>query len=371
MQINVVDAGVEVAVHHHRTLLSWAWLFDHSDDPDSRDADTGQRIRATYGEAAPGLRGARVSGDRGVDLMWAGDLQTSVSRSTLAVAGSPVRVARRDPVSADLGLGDDVTLWDEGAALDVPTFDADQALNDQATTAAALATLWRFGFVTFDGVAPGEASTRALASMIGPVRRTVFGDIWELAADVTSHQDSAYTTDDLGPHTDGTYLHEAPGLQLFVCQDRDGSGGDSTIVDGFAAVRRLVERDPDAASLLAAVSIPGHYVEPGVDLRAERPVIRLDGRGCLVQLSLNNYDRSPFHAGEHDEALRAAYAKLSRDVEGPARARHLEWRPGRAMIIDNWRVLHGRTGFSGSRRFLGAYLTHGDLESRRRVLELA
>jgi len=38
--------------------------------------------------------------------------------------------------------------------------------------------------------------------------------------------------------------------------------------------------------------------------------------------------------------------------------------PGRAVIFDNWRVLHGRTAFDGKRRVCGAYLNRDDFYSR-------
>jgi trimethyllysine dioxygenase len=37
------------------------------------------------------------------------------------------------------------------------------------------------------------------------------------------------------------------------------------------------------------------------------------------------------------------------------------------MLFDNWRVLHGRTAYTGVRRLCGAYLNHEDFESRLRL----
>jgi len=38
--------------------------------------------------------------------------------------------------------------------------------------------------------------------------------------------------------------------------------------------------------------------------------------------------------------------------------------PGRAVIFDNWRVLHGRSAFKGKRTMCGAYIGIDQFESR-------
>jgi len=41
--------------------------------------------------------------------------------------------------------------------------------------------------------------------------------------------------------------------------------------------------------------------------------------------------------------------------------------PGRALIFDNWRVLHGRSEFTGKRRMCGGYINRDDFMSRWRT----
>jgi trimethyllysine dioxygenase len=38
------------------------------------------------------------------------------------------------------------------------------------------------------------------------------------------------------------------------------------------------------------------------------------------------------------------------------------------VVIDNWRVMHGRAAFTGQRRMCGAYVGADDWRSRRRAL---
>ena len=42
--------------------------------------------------------------------------------------------------------------------------------------------------------------------------------------------------------------------------------------------------------------------------------------------------------------------------------------PGKAVVIDNWRVLHGRSAFSGYRKMVGAYVGWDDYQSKLRIL---
>lgn len=42
--------------------------------------------------------------------------------------------------------------------------------------------------------------------------------------------------------------------------------------------------------------------------------------------------------------------------------------PGLIIFLDNWRVLHGRTAFTGFRHLCGAYISRSDWLSRARTL---
>lgn len=41
--------------------------------------------------------------------------------------------------------------------------------------------------------------------------------------------------------------------------------------------------------------------------------------------------------------------------------------PGDVYFVDNWRVLHGRTGFKGNRTLCGCYVERDDYMSLARV----
>ena len=86
-------------------------------------------------------------------------------------------------------------------------------------------------------------------------------------------------------------------------------------------------------------------------------------------MSFNNDDRAPFLLPEAEMiAFYDAIRVFDTIVNDAAR----QWRhvlaPGEAMLFDNWRVLHGRSAYTGLRRMCGGYVNREDIESRLRQL---
>jgi trimethyllysine dioxygenase len=121
-----------------------------------------------------------------------------------------------------------------------------------------------------DGRACHVEATRELATRVGYVRETIFGGMWDFTANL-AFKDTAYTSQAIGPHTDGTYSFDSPGFQMFHCLQFDGTGGDSTLVDGFKVADDIRRSDPEAFEVLSSVKVPAQYLGDGVHLRAEHP----------------------------------------------------------------------------------------------------
>lgn len=62
-----------------------------------------------------------------------------------------------------------------------------------------------------------------------------------------------------------------------------------------------------------------------------------------------------------------AMRQLSKAVTDPSGEWWIKLRPGQVLFIDNWRVLHGRSAFTGVRWVAGGYISHTDYFSRARV----
>lgn len=342
------------------TELTWAWVRDHSRDPDSYDARTGQRLvdSSVYD---PGRRGvaARVEGGS-IVVEWSDATTPSLLPVDLL---DELRADRRHAHRSD-----DRLLWDRATIeANWPTVEHDAVLGSDAGVATLLELLHRVGFCIVTGTPPSADATQRVVERIGYVRHTIFGGFWEFQPDL-ARDDTAYTSIELPHHTDGTYSHDAPGAQILHCLGHEGEGGESTMVDGFAAADELLRTAPEHHDTLRRIEVPGRYLGDGAHLVARRPILRFEGDE-LVQVSYNSTDRAPFLLPPDDaDRFYAAVAAFERLLADPSRRWERRLRPGEAMIFDNWRVLHGRRSFTGARRMCGAYVNREDIESRRRVL---
>jgi trimethyllysine dioxygenase len=341
------------------TRYPWLWLRDHAHDPDTLHPVTQQRQLFTA-RVPRGLRGlsCEVVGD---DLAVTWDVLEPASVLPVAFLSR-----HRHPRVARVGLDVPVTLWNSSVA--TPTVGYDAVMASDAGVARWLRAALQHGFCIVEDTPATMEGTGALLRRVSYVRETIFGGLWQFEDDMAK-ADTAYTNLELRGHTDGTYSADAPGFQMLHCLEFHGTGGESTLVDAFAVARRLEAEHPDWFEVLSTVAVPGQYIGDGAHLMAVRPVFRHDHTGRLVQVSFNNYDRAPFLLDEVDQvafydALRA-FEELTND---PAMQWRHALRPGEAMLLDNWRVLHGRAAYSGRRRMCGGYLNREDVESRLRQL---
>lgn len=338
----------------------WIWLRDHAHDADTLHPVTGQRQLFTA-RVPRGLRG--LSCDlvgESLEITW--DVLEPPSRLPVSFL-----LAHRHPRPARAAADVPVTLWN-AASVTTPTVSYDAVMAGDDGVAQWLQHTLQYGFCIVDDTPATALATEQLLRRIGYIRETVFGGFWEFEADLAM-PDTAYTTLELRGHTDGTYSHDAPGCQLLHCLEFDGVGGETTLVDGFAIARRIEAEAPELFDVLSTVAVPGQYLGDGVHLLATRPVFRHDHTGRLVQVSFNNYDRAPFLLDEADTVLFYDAIRLFDEI---ANEPSMQWRrtlqPGVALLLDNWRVLHGRTTYTGARRMCGGYVNREDVESRLRQL---
>jgi trimethyllysine dioxygenase len=226
-----------------------------------------------------------------------------------------------------------------------------------------LKNLYQYGFCVIEDCETEIKSVEKIANKIGYVRQSIFGGLWSFESD-EDMADSAYTQEELRPHTDSTYSNDAPGLQLLLCCRYNAIGGDSIMVDGFKIAETIQNENKDLFDILSTIEVPGNYIGDGVFLESKRPVFRLDNNREISQVSFNNYDRAAFRL-ENDLMIKFYEAINKFDIL--ANSIDFQWKhilkPGQLLIFNNWRILHGRGSFKGLRKMAGCYLNKEDFDS--------
>ena len=226
-----------------------------------------------------------------------------------------------------------------------------------------LKNLYDYGFCVIKDCQKEINTVEKIAKKIGYVRQSIFGGLWSFESN-ENMADSAYTSEELRPHTDATYSNDAPGLQLLLCCHYNAQGGESIMVDGFKIADVIKREHKDLFDILSTVEVPGNYVGDGVFLESKRPIFKLNSNKEIVQVSFNNYDRAAFRL-END--LMIKFYEAIKKFDMMANSEKFQWRyilkPGELLIFNNWRILHGRKAFKGSRKMSGCYINKEDFDS--------
>ncbi|KAF2893292.1 hypothetical protein ILUMI_12880 [Ignelater luminosus] len=235
-----------------------------------------------------------------------------------------------------------------------------------------LHSLLKYGFGLVTDVEPTLEATQMVAEKIAPVQKTYFGEMWSVSNDY-QFSDTAYTNVALGAHTDNTYFTEAAGLQIFHMLSREGTGGETLLVDGFNVATNLKNRDKDDFEFLCKYSIESQYIEEGNHFSNIEPVIKLHTiTKQLLQVRYNRYDRAMLQCIPQEKILQfyKAYKSFGNEVCNPINEWWLKLQPGSVLFIDNFRVLHGRAAYTGQRNLCGCYLSRVEWLSKARTLGL-
>jgi len=359
----LTDDGRQLALTlgegHHR--LDALWLRERLPDAETLDPQTGQRlIEAAELPLDLSLTQADVQDERLV-VAFSDGHRGSITIDELEDA---VRCQRSDDNASRV-------YWDSTLATP-PQASFKQALESDPALLDLLDQLHRFGFVRVTDVPVSEDGMQPLIDRIGPLRRTNWGGIADVKS-VANAYDLTMTQRGLEPHTDNPYRDPIPGYIWLHCLTNAADGGDSTLVDGFEAARRLRQQDPDAFACLTEVTPRFRYHDETTRLESEGPLIELDARGEVTRVRYSNrterIDLMDSALLRRYYAARKAFYQLIRSSELTL---ELKLSPGEMLIMDNYRLLHGRTAFQlegGVRHLRQGYVDRDSTASRRLLLK--
>lgn len=191
----------------------------------------------------------------------------------------------------------------------------------------------------------------------------------------------AFNNQRLAAHTDMPYYTQTPSVYFFHCVANELEGGESFWSDTFSSVQHIRETDPDMFELLTSVQIPFRQYPKEWHMAGSYPTVELMGddiyrvRDCCFVIDTFKFIQ------DYSPDIRArwwqAYRYLRQLMENPARSVQVKLEGGDLVVIDNWRVQHGRNAFSvskdgqGGRRAMEvSYIEWSHVQNRLLKMEL-
>jgi trimethyllysine dioxygenase len=345
------------------SCFPWLWLRDHSESEVDLHPDSKQRQIDVFTNT-PNNSVNTISLDKNskhVLISWLDGSKSSVSFDLLESISKPNH-PQENAMSSSI-------VWNSSSEIkSFPELTYKEVMSDQGIK-TWLRHIQSVGFALVTESPPTPEATKTLMERMAYIRNSIFGgfSVWDNKLD--NPDDTAFTSLSIEPHTDGTYVHDAPGLQTLHCIKKESIGGENQLVDGLAIAEKMRNEYPDAFSTLCNVKIPGRYIKPDTYLEAYRPLFRINDNGDIIQVSFNNHDRAPFRL-ENEKMVKFydAYKIFHNLANDSSRQFEFMLDPGKVLTFDNWRLLHARSSLTGYRQLCGGYHNREDFESKLRSI---
>lgn len=217
---------------------------------------------------------------------------------------------------------------------------------------------------------------RQLADRIGYIKRTTYGEEFEVKSKDNAHN-YAYMMTPLPLHTDMPYYEYKAGINILHCYVQSQSpGGSNLMTDGFYIAEKLRKEFPKLFEIL--VKTPVDWYDIGKDggmsfhniWRAPTICLDVDGRYHRINENSNKRDS---HFTVPLEQVAPWYEAYDKFIElAYAEAVDFKTTPGDVFVFNNLRMLHGRTAYEDSpankRLLIGAYVDWDIIYSKIRII---
>ena len=344
-------------------LYPWLWLRDHSESEKDLHPDSKQRqIDVFSNKLDNSVVNVKIQKNlKNVIVKWVDKSESCISFNLLESMAST-----SFPSAQALNNGE---FWSSPSEIKFfPEISYSDFMNDGGLKEWLL-HIERCGFVLVKETPATPEATKQLMERMAYIRNSIFGgfSVWDNKLD--NPDDTAFTSLAIEPHTDGTYVHDAPGLQTLHCLKKDSIGGENQLVDGLAIAEKMRVEYPEYFKILSKINIPGRYIKTDTFLEAKRPLFRVNDKNEVVQISFNNHDRAPFRLDNDSMSeFYKAYKVFHNLTNDKSRQFQFMLEPGKVLTFDNWRVLHARSSLTGYRQLCGGYHNREDFESKLRLI---
>ena len=333
----------------------------------------------------------RVNGDRFVDiktkqrLFDPTQIQENIKINDINLSKDFLEVTFNDGASTKLSIqelieefsnNDFIKLikkveWDSSLD-DLNIFKFKENFFEKEEMYNALVSFYKYGFVIFKDVPTKDNFLINFANSIGSVRRTNFGEFFNVRSKPDPN-DLAYTSLPLAPHTDNPYRNPVPCIQILHCIENNVQGGLSTLVDGFTVTEKLKKDFPKYYKILSEVKVRFQFVDQSVVLEDWAEMIRVDENGEFKQVRFSpRLDFVPLLDLDKLELYYNARKKISELYNSDKYRIQFKLSPGDLLMMDNYRLLHGRTAYDsneGDRFLQGCYIDYDSTDGKLKHLK--
>ena len=261
--------------------------------------------------------------------------------------------------------------WDSSLN-DFNNYEFNENIFEERKMYEALINFYKFGFVIFKKVPTKNNFIVQFANSIGSIRRTNFGEFFNVKSKPNPN-DLAYTSLALAPHTDNPYRNPVPCIQILHCIENEVNGGYSTLVDGFTVTEKLKNDYPDYYKILTEIKVRYQFIDQDVFLEDWAEMIKLDENQNFKQVRFSpRLDFVPLMDRDKLNLYYSARNKISELYNSDKYRIEFKLMPGDLLMMDNHRLLHGRTSYDaneGNRFLQGCYIDYDSTEGKLKHLK--
>ena len=358
--VKVINSGKAIilsrkdgsSLRYHST-----WLRDNANDPKTRDKNNGQRLISISDIPVNTYIKSASLDKKGQNLTL--NFLPNKKKVQFSTGWLESHTYDKKQNKSKVWTHPDLKTWSKTTLKRVPIINYKNAKSNKKLLIKWLKSLHCYGFAKMTGCEKKSGTVIKIAKLFGYVRETNYGK-WFDVKSKTNAVNLAYTNLGLQAHTDNPYRDPVPTIQILHCLKSSTKGGDSKVVDGFNAALRLKKENKRYFNLLTKYCSRFEFKgKKNVHLKSRFPMIVLSPDKKLTAVHFNNRSIAAISDVPYNDMLNyyKAYRKFSNIIDDPKMAVTFKLKPGDCFIVDNTRVLHARTPYSGngSRWLQGCY----------------
>ena len=358
--IKIIDSGKVIILSRKdgsRLRYHATWLRDNANDPKTRDKNNGQRLISISDIPVNTYIKSASLDKKGKNITL--NFLPKKKQIRFSASWLEKNVYDKKQNNSKVWIHPDLKTWSKATLKRVPIISYKSAKSDKKLLLKWLKSLHCYGFAKMTGCEKKSGTVIKIAKLFGYIRETNYGKWFDVKSKLNA-VNLAYTNLGLQAHTDNPYRNPVPTMQILHCLKSSTKGGDSKVVDGFKAALRLKKENKNYFNLLSKYCSRFEFKgKKNVHLKSRFPMIELSPDNELRAVHFNNRSIAPITDVPYNDMADyyKAYRKFSSIIDDPDMAITFKLIPGECFILDNTRVLHARTAYSGtgSRWLQGCY----------------